>query len=400
MFIKVLTVGELNNYIKKVFDKDFILGNVNLKGEISNFKRHSSGHLYFSLKDDISKINCVMFKTNADFLEFDPEDGQSVEIKGRVSTYLKDGSYQLYCNEMKNTGQGNLYEKFVKLKNKLQNEGLFDTKYKKEIPKNPRRIGVITSPTGAAVRDIIKVATRRNKNVDILLYPSLVQGQSAAEDLIKGITKLNSISDIDVIILGRGGGSLEELWSFNDENLAYAIFNSKVPIVTGVGHETDFTIADFVSDYRASTPSAAAEVVVNLLEYQQNEINRLKDILNLNINAILKSNLDKLNNLNNKINLYSPINNIINSYEYLEILKEKMYHYTIVQIMKNKELLSKNYALLNAYNPLNVLDKGYSLIYNQNGTLITSVDSIKNEQTLKLKVKDGEVNVDINLRED
>ncbi len=258
MYIKTLSVSSLNSYVKKMIDADFILNNLNIKGEISNFKMHSSGHLYFSLKDENSKINCIMFKTYANNLNFKPKDGESVIIKGKVSVYEKDGAYQLYCYEMKQEGIGELYLAFQDLKNKLEKQGLFELKHKRPIPRFPKRIGIITSPTGAAVRDIIHVSRRRNKSIELLLYPALVQGENASEDIIRGLDLLNKIENIDVIILARGGGSIEELWAFNNEKLANAIFNSKKPVITGVGHETDFTIADFVSDMRAPTPSAAA----------------------------------------------------------------------------------------------------------------------------------------------
>ncbi len=270
MHIKVLTVSDINNYIKRNFDNDFILNNASVKGEISNIKFHSSGHIYFSLKDESSKINCIMFRSSAKSLKFVPENGMKIILQGRISVYEKEGVYQFYCDEMKLDGLGELYIAFEKLKTKLEAKGLFDKNHKKDIPKYARKIGIVTSTTGAAVRDIINVTKRRNKCIDLVIYPSLVQGLDAAEDIINGINVLNARDDIEVIILARGGGSIEDLWCFNDERVADAVYNSKKPIITGVGHEIDYTIVDFVSDRRAPTPSAAAEIAVfdlnNLLE--------------------------------------------------------------------------------------------------------------------------------------
>ena len=277
MYNKILSVTDINNYIKKIIDNDFILRNSHIRGELSNVKLHSSGHIYFSLKDNYTKIKGVMFKSRAMSLNFIPKDGMQVIISGNISVYDKEGVYQLYCDTMEVAGEGELYLAFNKLKAKLEDEGLFDSSRKQQIPLMPRRIGVVTSPTGAAVRDIIRVAKRRNSKVDILIYPALVQGISAAQDVATGIAALNKIEDIDLIIVARGGGSIEELWAFNEEVVARAIAASKKPIVTGVGHETDFTIADFVADYRAATPSHAAEVSTYSLDSLQEKLEDIKD---------------------------------------------------------------------------------------------------------------------------
>ncbi|WP_040211867.1 exodeoxyribonuclease VII large subunit, partial [Clostridium polynesiense] len=245
MYIKTLSVTELNGYLKKVMDNDFILNNIRVQGEISNLKYHNSGHIYFSLKDENSKINCIMFKSNADYLNIPLNNGRKVEAVGRISVYIKDGSYQLYVSTINDIGMGELYIKFNNLKEKLSKKGLFLEEIKKEIPKYVFKIGVITSPTGAAVKDIIQVAKRRNPGTEIIIYPALVQGNEASESIINGINTLSSMEDIDVIVVARGGGSIEELWAFNDEKLAYAIYNCRIPIISGVGHETDFTICDF-----------------------------------------------------------------------------------------------------------------------------------------------------------
>ena len=288
MHIKTLTVSQLNRYIKNTLDADFILNYASVKGEISNLKIHSSGHIYFSLKDEGSKINCVMFKSYAYKLNFDLENGMDIIAHGNISVYEKEGSYQLYVKEMKREGIGELYIAFEKLKEKLKNEGLFDESNKKEIPRFCKKIGIITSPTGAALRDIINVTKRRNKGIELLIYPALVQGIDASKTLIAGIKALNKIEDLDIIILARGGGSIEELWAFNNEDLAYEVYNSKKPIITGVGHETDFTIVDFVSDKRAPTPSAAAEIAVFDREVLVKEILNYKYTIKNSMENIIK----------------------------------------------------------------------------------------------------------------
>src|SRR3712207_3002284 len=260
MYMKALSVSDINNYIKKMMDNDFILNNSLIKGEISNFKIHSSGHIYFSLKDLNSKINCVMFKSYAANLKIIPQDGMKVIVKGRISTYVKGGNYQLYCESIQLDGLGELYIAFEQLKEKLQREGLFDMEHKRPIPKYAKKIGVITSPTGAAIRDIINVTKRRNNSVNLLIYPAIVQGVNASRDVINGIEVLNKRNDIDLIIIARGGGSIEELWTFNDENLARAIYKSSIPVITGVGHEVDYTIVDFVDRKSTRLNSSHANI--------------------------------------------------------------------------------------------------------------------------------------------
>ncbi|MEW8955705.1 exodeoxyribonuclease VII large subunit [Clostridium sp.] len=390
MYIKTLTVSALNNYIKRIIDSDIILNNVSIKGEISNFKLHSSGHMYFSLKDDLSKINCVMFKDRAKGVNFTIEEGMKVEIKGRVGTYTKEGSYQLYCDEIKKEGLGDLYQAFLKLKDNLKIKGLMEEEHKKPLPLYPRRVGVITSPTGAAIRDIINVTKRRNKSMSLLIYPSLVQGKDASENIIQGIKALNKIKDIDVIVLARGGGSIEELWAFNDEKLAYAIFNSKIPIVTGIGHETDFTIADFVSDRRAPTPSAAAEIVVPSLDSLNNEIDGTRDILKDKILNILKDKKFNLDLLKRNLDYNSPKNYLINEYENLIRLKQSLNSLMLRNIDYEKNKINNLNSLLMAHNPLNILNKGYAIIKSEENVL-TSKEDFKEDIDINIVLKDGEI---------
>lgn len=393
MYIKTLTVSALNNYIKKVLDSDFILSNSNITGELSNFKIHSSGHIYFSLKDQHSKINCIMFRSAAKELKFMPENGMKVVVKGRVSVYEKDGAYQLYCDEMKPEGMGELYIAFEKLKSKLQNQGLFDEEHKRPIPLYANKIGVITSPTGAAIKDIINVTKRRNRNVEIVIYPALVQGINASRDIIKGIETLNGIGDIDIIILARGGGSIEELWCFNDESLALAVYNSKKPIITGVGHEIDYTIVDFVGDRRAPTPSAAAEIAVFNLEEFKNKILSYKNTMSVIVNMILMEKRSKLDLMKKNLSANSPRVLIVNEYNNIDRLREIITIKIKRRIEKDKERLVKANALLSAHNPLNVLNKGYAIIEDENRNVISKVAVLKEASSVKVTLKDGSTEI-------
>jgi exodeoxyribonuclease VII large subunit len=391
MYIKTLSVSALNSYVKKMIDADFILNNLNIKGEISNFKMHSSGHLYFSLKDENSKINCIMFKTYASNLKFKPKDGESVVIKGKVSVYEKDGAYQLYCFEMKQEGIGELYIAFQDLKNKLEKQGLFDLSHKRPIPRFPKRIGIVTSPTGAAVRDIINVSMRRNKSIELLLYPALVQGENASEDIIRGLELLNKAEDIDVIILARGGGSIEELWTFNNENLANAIFNSKKPIITGVGHETDFTIADFVSDMRAPTPSAAAELAVPGLNELKLKLESYKDYFSSSLDNTIRRSSNRIDMLKKTLDMHSPMNYIINQYNYIDNFQNRLTVKLKSKLDIKREELSRLNAVIDAHNPLKVLKKGYAVVEDLHGNIISSKANLKENRQVLITVKDGKI---------
>lgn len=389
MYIKTLTVSNLNSYLKKVLDNDFILANLCIKGEIYNLKFHSSGHIYFSLKDEYSKINCVMFKDSADTLNFVPENGMKVIVKGKVSVYKKEGVYQLYCNEMQREGIGELYVAFEKLKNKLSEEGLFEEAHKKSIPLYSRNIGVITSPTGAAIQDIINVASRRNNKISIKLYPSLVQGKEAVKNLIDGINRLNSIDDIDVIIIARGGGSIEDLWCFNDELLARAIYNSSKPVVTGIGHEIDYTIADFVSDRRAPTPSAAAEIVVFDLNEFYNKLFSLKDFLYTKINSRLNNESNNLQITLKQLNSNSPLIYIANQYNNLDRFYELLNIKVNSRIKQEDKKLQHMKELLFVNNPLNILKKGYAVIEDKDKNIITNINTLSNTKEVSITLKDG-----------
>ena len=391
MKIKTLTVSEVNNYIKKILDNDFILNNLSVRGEISNLKYHSSGHIYFSLKDDNSKINCIMFKSKSFDLDIVLQEGMAVIVSGRASVYTANGTFQLYCDKIEQEGLGELHIRFEKLKEKLSREGYFDDEFKKPLPKNPYRVGIVTSETGAAIRDIINVIRRRNSKVDIVLYPALVQGESAYKTVIDGIEYFNKTNSVDVVIIGRGGGSIEELWNFNEELLAYAIFKSKLPIVSAVGHEVDFTISDFVSDFRAATPSQAGEVVVPLESEQYREINDYDDKLKFIIEDKIRNEKQKLSNLERILSLNSPSNKIANAYLEIDNLKDKIEKIIVFKVKSYKEKLFSLNNILNAHNPINILGKGYAIIEDESGKVIKSKDFFEDNREIKISMEDGYV---------
>lgn len=389
MYTKILSVTEVNGYIKKVLDNDFILRNSHIKGELSNVKLHSSGHIYFSLKDNNSKLKCIMFRSHAMNLAFVPRDGMKVVISGNVSVYDKEGTYQLYCNAMEVQGEGELYLAFNLLKETLEKEGLFDPFNKKPIPAMPRRIGIVTSPTGAAVRDIIKVAKRRNEKVDILIYPSLVQGIDAGKEIARGIKVLNKVEDVDVIIIARGGGSIEELWAFNEEVVARAIAASKKPVVSGVGHETDFTIADFAADLRAATPSHAAELVTYSLEGLKDKLFDLKDKLINTMDDNMNNRFNEVDSLFSRIKLYSPQNYIVNQYEKIDNLRNKLgFSIKLKLQQENSRLQVINHRLI-GNNPLNILNKGYGIIEDKEHKVIETIKDLKEHEIVEITMKDG-----------
>ncbi len=389
MYTKILSVTEVNGYIKKVIDNDFILRNSHIKGELSNVKLHSSGHIYFSLKDNNSKLKCIMFRSHAMSLAFIPRDGMKVVISGNISVYDKEGTYQLYCNSMDVQGEGELYLAFNLLKENLEREGLFDPFNKQDIPSMPRRIGVVTSPTGAAVRDIIKVAKRRNEKVDILIYPSLVQGIDAGKEIAKGIRTLNKVEDVDVIIVARGGGSIEELWAFNEEVVARAIAASKKPIITGVGHETDFTIADFVADLRAATPSHAAEIATYSLDGMKDKLLNLKEELVNMIDDHINSRFNNVDELFSKLKLYNPQNYIVNQYEKIDNMRSKLGFSMKLRLQKeNSRLQVINHRLI-GNNPLTILNKGFGIIDDENHRVIESLEQLSKQDVVGITMKDG-----------
>ena len=394
MKYNAVTVTQLNKYLKDRFDEDENLKAILVKGEISNFKNHYTGHLYFTLKDENSLIKCIMFKSYAERLAFKPKDGMQVMVFGAVSVFERDGAYQIYAKSMLEDGMGDLHERYEQLKKQLEEEGLFDEKHKKAIPLYPKEIGVLTSQTGAVIRDIINVSTRRNPNVHIRLLPVPVQGAGAAEKIAEKIKIMNDKKLADVIIVGRGGGSLEDLWPFNEEIVARAIYNSEIPIISAVGHETDFTIADFVADLRAPTPSAAAELAVpdvyelkqKINSYQNRYRNSLKkkiELMKLRYEKCMKSRA-----------FTDPTRKIKDQYmildKYVKRLETKI---NILQKDKKTqfiELVSK----LDTLSPLKTLTRGYCLTEKEN-KIIKSASELKKNDNIKLKFYDGEKTANI-----
>ena len=394
MKYNAVTVTQLNKYLKDRFDEDENLKAILVKGEISNFKNHYTGHLYFTLKDENSLIKCIMFKSYAERLAFKPKDGMQVMVFGAVSVFERDGAYQIYAKSMLEDGMGDLHEKYEQLKKQLEEEGLFDEKHKKAIPLYPKEIGVLTSQTGAVIRDIINVSTRRNPNVHIRLLPVPVQGAGAAEKIAEKIKIMNDKKLADVIIVGRGGGSLEDLWPFNEEIVARAIYNSEIPIISAVGHETDFTIADFVADLRAPTPSAAAELAVpdvyelkqKINSYQNRYRNSLKkkiELMKLRYEKCIKSRV-----------FTDPTRKIKDQYmildKYVKRLETKI---SILQKDKKTqfiELVSK----LDTLSPLKTLTRGYCLTEKES-KIIKSASELKKNDNIKLKFYDGEKTANI-----
>ncbi|MCE9675605.1 exodeoxyribonuclease VII large subunit [Paraclostridium bifermentans] len=387
MKLRALDVSEVNSYVKRILTNDAVLYNLKVKGEISNFKVHSSKNVYLTLKDKSSKINCVIFKNNYDS-SLNLEDGMKVIATGYISVYERDGSYQLYIENVELDGLGNLYIEFLKLKEKLGKEGLFDYIHKKPIPKMPKNIGIITSETGAVIKDIINVVKRRYPKVNIKLYSVSVQGKNSSEQICEGIKFFNNANNVDTIILGRGGGSIEELWSFNEESVAREIFSSHIPIISAVGHETDFTIADFVADMRAPTPSAAAEIATPKLEDLLYKLKNSKDRLDKAL--INQSKLDK-NKLNN---VYDRLNTIVKSY----IIRDKIIQIDIIYdkitneindvVKLKKGSLDSSGSLLHSLSPLATLDRGYSIVQ-KDKTTINTINSLKEKDSISIKFKDG-----------
>ncbi len=383
---RIATVSQINGYIKKILDKNIILNNVWVKGELSNFKLHYSGHIYATLKDEGGVLKAVMFRSAAASLTFTPQDGMKVMARGRVGVYENGGVYQLYIEEMIPDGVGELYIAYEKLKAKLQSEGLFDERHKKPIPKYPSKIGVVTAPTGAAVRDIINVITRRYPMAEIILYPAQVQGAGAAESVAAGIKYFNDTNGADTIIAGRGGGSIEDLWAFNEEIVARAIFGSRIPIISAVGHETDFTIADFTADLRAPTPSAAAEIAVpSALD--------LMSTLNMQRSRIYQAEVSRIKHLRLRINalkLKTPQEIINDNSQRLDNLLRRMESSFSLTIVRSRKSLGELAGKLDALSPLNTLSRGYSIPVKRDGTVIRSKDELSSGDEFTLKLRDGD----------
>ena len=384
----VFSVSDLNNYIKSIFENNRTLTSVSVRGEISNFTNHRSGHLYFSLKDVDGQIRAVMFRSRAASLKFLPESGMKVIVHGSVTVYPRDGSYQIYVSSMQPDGIGALYLAYEQMKARLAEEGLFDEEHKKPIPVYPDRIGVITSPTGAAVRDIINVTGRRYPSADVFVYPALVQGEGAEESLVKALDYLDKSKLCDVIIIGRGGGSIEDLWAFNSEKLARRIYEAEVPIISAVGHETDFTICDFVSDMRAPTPSAAAEIAVPDRRELLMRIDSYDERLSLALVRKLQREKDRLSYLRDKADESSIKNLIDNKRDEVQRLSAMAKLLINSRLENTKDKLLSNIGRANALSPLAILSRGYS-VAEADGRVIKSVDELEPDKKIKLIFGDG-----------
>lgn len=392
---KIYSVSRVNGYIRTMLENDFVLSSIWVAGEISNFKRHSSGHMYFSLKDSDGVIRCVMFRGDADILPFMPENGMSVIVCGYVTVYEKSGEYQIVVQLMKPDGVGALTIAFEQLKQKLANEGLFDSDYKREINRRPSNIAVVTSPTGAAVRDIIKIIRARNSSVSITVIPVLVQGEMAAESVAEGIRLANRLKKADTIIVGRGGGSIEDLWAFNDERVARAIFASEIPVISAVGHETDFTIADFVADLRASTPSNAAELAVNDINEDIRRAEALKERLKRNAFFILSNKEERYKRACESQAFLYPERELDVKGKYLRDIFARLKKETDIKIKTAENRLQNNISTLEALSPLKVLARGYSYTEDTLGNVISSAEKINEKDNLFVTFSDGKIKVSV-----
>ena len=392
-----ITVTQLNEYIKMKIDADDFLSQVFVKGEISNFTNHyKTGHFYFTVKDEGSLIKAVMFRGAASKLNFVPENGMKVLVRGRVSAFVRDGQYQLYCDAMEPDGIGALYFAFEQLKKKLSAEGLFDESRKKPLPKIPTRIGVITSPTGAAIRDIINILGRRFPYAKVVLYPALVQGAEAAPSLIDGVKFFNSSNNVDVIIIGRGGGSIEDLWAFNSEELARTIAASRIPTISAVGHETDFTICDFVADRRAPTPSAAAEIAVPETHELMHKIDNIIGRMSLLIGKRIEHGKQILDFYKNQ-GVFARSERIFEDRKMqLLILGQRLDTSIGNELVASRNLLARNSAKLEALSPLGILSRGYSVATKTDGSVVKSVNDVSSNDTVSLRLYDGSVDVTVN----
>lgn len=388
---KVFKVTQINTYIKNLFLADYLLNKVQVKGEVSNCKYHSSGHIYFTLKDEGAALKCIMFASSkTSGLNFKMQDGQSVIVSGSIKVFERDGVFQLYANQIKLDGAGNLYEQYEKIKQKLYEEGLFDFEIKKEIPAYPKRVGIVTAKTGAALQDILNIAKRRNPYVQLILYPAKVQGEGAAKTIVEGIQTLDQMS-VDTIIIGRGGGSIEDLWAFNEEMVARAIYAAKTPIISAVGHETDNTISDYAADLRAPTPSAACELAIPDVVSVEKTLMLYQDKMKRLMHRILESKKTELSMLSAKLEYLSPKNQLIEK----RLLCDRFYD-RLESVMGQKvkkyrhqcEILTER---LNGASPTNKLKKGYAYITDKNNQPVLSATSLKEEQNITLSFLDGQI---------
>lgn len=396
IFDNSISVSELNGYIKTMMESDDFLASVAIRGEISNFKNNVSGHLYFSVKDEGAAVSAVMFKTAASRLNFRPCDGMKVTIYGRVSVYEKTGQYQIYVQTMTSDGAGELARAYEMLKCKLESEGLFAEERKRAIPSMPKRIGIVTSPTGAALRDMINVTGRRYPLADIVLFPSSVQGVEAPPQLCMGIEFFNAMKNVDVIIIGRGGGSIEDLWAFNDEALVRAVAASEIPVISAVGHQTDFTLCDFAADLRAPTPSAAAEIAVPDIAVLRSRLSQANDGIRNAMQNFLKKRSEHISLLERVISLNSPISRLENSKLGLIHLGTRIENSMLGAMRESKGKLAELSAKLEGMNPLSILSRGYSAIRDGEGKMIHKLSQINVGESISVIMNDGEAKATVN----
>lgn len=390
----VYTVRQVNSYIKNMFAQDFMLNRIYVKGEVSNLKYHTSGHIYFSLKDESGTIACVMFAGSRSGLSFRMEEGQQIIVLGAVDVYARDGKYQLYARKIVRDGVGLLYERFELLKKELQEMGMFAPEYKQKIPKYIRRLGVVTAPTGAAVRDIINITKRRNPFVQIILYPALVQGEGAAESIVKGIHALEA-EKVDVMIVGRGGGSMEDLWAFNEEAVARAVFDCSVPVISAVGHETDTTIIDFVADLRAPTPSAAAELAVyDFMEMKKNLKLREERLLHF-MQLILERKRQKLEQYSLRMRAYHPQQRLNEQRQFAADAENRLRREMMRRLEQEKYRLGLMAERLKGLSPLEKLSQGYAYVENSSGANVRTVSNVKQGEQITVCVTDGRIRAEV-----
>ena len=390
----VYTVRQVISYIKNMFAQDFMLNRIYVKGEVSNLKYHTSGHIYFSLKDESGTIACVMFAGSRSGLSFRMEEGQQIIVLGVVDVYARDGKYQLYARKIVRDGVGLLYERFELLKKELQEMGMFAPEYKQKIPKYIRRLGVVTAPTGAAVRDIINITKRRNPFVQIILYPALVQGEGAAESIVKGIHALEA-EKVDVMIVGRGGGSMEDLWAFNEEAVARAVFDCSVPVISAVGHETDTTIIDFVADLRAPTPSAAAELAVyDFMEMKKNLKLREEKLLHF-MQLILERKRQKLEQYSLRMRAYHPQQRLNEQRQFAADVENRLRREMMRRLEQEKYRLGLMAERLKGLSPLEKLSQGYAYVENSSGANVRTVSNVKQGEQITVYVTDGRIRAEV-----
>lgn len=390
----VYTVRQVNSYIKNMFAQDFMLNRIYVKGEVSNLKYHTSGHIYFSLKDESGTIACVMFAGSRSGLSFRMEEGQQIIVLGAVDVYARDGKYQLYARKIVRDGVGILYERFELLKKELQEMGMFAPEYKQKIPKYIRRLGVVTAPTGAAVRDIINITKRRNPFVQIILYPALVQGEGASESIVKGIHALEA-EKVDVMIVGRGGGSMEDLWAFNEEAVARAVFDCSVPVISAVGHETDTTIIDFVADLRAPTPSAAAELAVyDFMEMKKNLKLREERLLHF-MQLILERKRQKLEQYSLRMRAYHPQQRLNEQRQFAADAENRLRREMMRRLEQEKYRLGLMAERLKGLSPLEKLSQGYAYVENSSGANVRTVSNVKQGEQITVYVTDGRIRAEV-----